>query len=110
MLEQWKNIHYAPNYEVSNLGNVKNIKKNKLININYERLKKTNTRARVGLSHNGKAKGYYLHRVVAECFIDNPEHLPEVNHKDGDFYNNSVSFSDIILELIIKYLVNSTFN
>ena len=99
MIEQWKKIHYAPNYEVSNLGNVKNIKKNKLININYQRLKKTNTRARVGLSHNGKAKGYYLHRVVAECFIDNPEHLPEVNHRDGDFYNNSVSNLEWISKL-----------
>ena len=88
MDEIWKKITYAPNYEISNLGNIKNIKSNKLITVNYERLKKDNKRARPGLSHNGKIKAYYLHRIVAEHFIDNPNNLPEVNHIDGDFYNN----------------------
>ena len=84
MVEIWKTITYAPNYEVSNLGNIKNKKTNKLININYERLKKDNKRARPGLSHNGGIKAYYLHRIVAQHFIDNPDNLPEVNHIDGD--------------------------
>ena len=88
MKEIWKTITYAPNYEISNLSNIKNKKTSKLITINYERLKKDNTRARPGLSHNGKVKGYYLHRIVAQHFIDNPDDLPEVNHIDGDFYNN----------------------
>jgi len=88
MSEIWNTITYTPNYEVSNLGNIKNKKSNKCITINYERLKKDNKRARPGLSHNGINKGYYLHRIVAEHFIDNPDNLPEVNHIDGDFYNN----------------------
>lgn len=88
MDELWKIITYAPNYKVSNLGNIKNIKNNRLITINYERLKKDNKRARPGLSHNGRIKAYYLHRIVAEHFIDNPGSLPEVNHIDGDYYNN----------------------
>ena len=90
-MEEWRDISYAPNYKISNFANIKNIKTNKLLNINYERLKKTKTRARAGLSHNGKSKGYYLHRIVAEHFIDNPDKLPEVNHKDGNFYNNHAS-------------------
>lgn len=36
-------------------------------------------------------KFYPLHRLVAIHFIPNPDNLPQVNHKDGDRMNNSVS-------------------
>ena len=91
MTELWKQISYAHNYEISNLGNIRNTRSNKLLTINYDRLKKTKSRARPGLSVNGKIKGYYLHRIVAEHYIENTNKLPEVNHKDGNFYNNKVS-------------------
>jgi hypothetical protein len=88
-MEIWKTINYATKYEISNLGNIKNIKSKRLININIERHKKDNKRVRPGLINNeGKNLGYYLHRIVAQHFIDNPNNLPEVNHIDGDFYNN----------------------
>ena len=32
-----------------------------------------------------------IHRFVANAFIPNPDHLPEVNHKDGNKMNNSAS-------------------
>ena len=99
MCEIWKTVKYAPNYEISNLGNIKNKKTNRLLTINYERLKKDNKRARPGLSHNGKIKGYYLHRIVAEHFLDNPDNLPEVNHINGDFYNNKLDNLEWISKL-----------
>ena len=36
-------------------------------------------------------KFYPLHRLVAQHFLPNPNNLPQVNHIDGNRYNNSVS-------------------
>lgn len=38
----------------------------------------------------GKYKHIPVHRAVAITWIDNPDNLPSVNHKDGDKTNNSV--------------------
>lgn len=44
----------------------------------------------VGLTKDGTTKGTYVHRIVAEAFIPNPDNLPMVNHKDEDKSNNFV--------------------
>lgn len=42
------------------------------------------------LSKNNKKEMFFAHRLVAEYFIDNPNNLPVVNHKDGNKLNNNV--------------------
>jgi hypothetical protein len=45
----------------------------------------------VRLYNSEGTKWFLVHRLVAMCFIENPENKPQVNHKDGDKLNNNVS-------------------
>lgn len=45
---------------------------------------------RVNLCKNGKAKTVYIHRLVAEAFIPNPNNYNEVNHIDENKTNNTI--------------------
>lgn len=42
----------------------------------------------VDLYNNGKRKRFYIHRLVAELYISNPDNKPYVNHIDGNPKNN----------------------
>lgn len=43
------------------------------------------------INNEGKRKTKFIHRLVAENFIDNKNNLPIVNHIDGNKFNNHVS-------------------
>ena len=45
---------------------------------------------RVRVMVNTKKYHRYVHRLVAETYLPNPDNLPEVNHIDGNKSNNSV--------------------
>ena len=44
----------------------------------------------VALCSKGQRVRKYIHRLVAEAFISNPENKPQVNHKDEDKTNNCI--------------------
>lgn len=102
-MEIWKDIKdYEGLYQVSNLGRVKSLPRlitqwNRFKNITYPVPEKIlsprmiNDYYSVTLSKEGKTKSIRIHRLVAETFIPNPDNLPEVNHKDENKVNNSVS-------------------
>lgn len=90
--EVWKDIpNFEGRYMVSNLGRVKSIKyrhhdKIQILSQENERQYK-----RVTLySKDGKRKWYRVHRLVAQCFIPNPNNYKEINHKDENPSNNCV--------------------
>jgi len=101
--EIWKDIKdYEGIYQVSNLGRVKSIaRKVKYSRGNHSYYQYQQERL---LSANQKSNGYleyslykdskrthkYIHRLVADAFIDNPNNLPVVNHIDEDKQNNKV--------------------
>lgn len=98
--EVWKDIkEYKGIYQVSNMGRVKVLPR--IVKSNWkgkyrkaeERVLKVqfkNKYAQIRLVNNGIGNNYYVHRLVAEAFIPNPENKPEVNHKDFNKHNNHV--------------------
>jgi hypothetical protein len=87
VIEIWKDIINYPNYEVSNLGNVRNKKTNKIL----KPFSTGNEYLKVSLNKNGKPKQFFIHRLVAQTFIPNPNNLKEVNHiKEFEKTNNNV--------------------
>ena len=83
--EEWKQYKNT-NYEVSNLGNVRNINGR----IKSQQLDKYGYLV-TDLYINGKRKNMKVHRLVAEVFIPNPENKLTVNHKNEIKTDNNVN-------------------
>ena len=80
-----------PGYYVSNLGRVYSAKKekNKTTSI-LTPMDNGHGYMKVRLYKDGKIYKPYIHRLVAEAFIPNPDNLPQVNHKNENKLDNSV--------------------
>ena len=76
-MEEYREIPFAKNYLVSNLGNVKSKRYNKPLkgyvnNCGYKRVQ-------LGSSKNK----HFIHRLVAQTFLENNDNKLVVNHKNG---------------------------
>lgn len=105
--EIWREIDgYNERYSVSNLGNVRSNDERRIVYCKDGRVMNKLIKGKilakfenkgsvkgyiahkVGLSLKGKTKWFLVHRLVAEYFCDNPNAYTEVNHKDGNPFNN----------------------
>ena len=91
MIEIWKDIEgYAGMYQISNLGNVKSLKRvNRKSDKVIGQYLRGNT-LKVSLTKDRKVKNISIHRLVADAFLENPDGNPQVHHIDGNMTNNNV--------------------
>lgn len=90
--EEWRPIKdYEGLYEVSNFGRVKSLCAGRWKSTMLRKPQPTlNGYMAVMLKKSGKVRLITIHRLVATAFLDNPDGLQEVNHKDEDKTNNHV--------------------
>ena len=96
MIEEWRPVvGYEGLYEVSNTGRVRSLDryvkgKGKSYFLHKGRILSPGIKPEGYLVVRLQRRMFYVHRLVIEAFIPNPDNLPEVNHKDEDKENNSV--------------------
>lgn len=97
--EIWKDIsNYEGFYQISNKGRVRSLDrtvyfkngnhrdyKGKILKQKYH-----NGYAMINLNKNKKMETLYIHKLVAQSFLDNPLNLKVINHKNGIKIDNCV--------------------
>lgn len=88
-MEKWKDIDGFPDYKINSEGKILRISKNYYLkpcldkSIGYFVVNLYDTK--------GRPRRKFLHRLIAEAFIPNPENKRTVNHIDGNKSNNELS-------------------
>lgn len=98
--EIWKDIPgYEGFYQASTLGRIRSVDR-RVYSKSGSRLAPGTIRSpRIGsrgymniyLSRDGKKRIFTIHRIIATTFIENPNNLPIINHKNGNPSDNRVS-------------------
>lgn len=85
----WRNIKdYGGKYSVSNYGNVRNNKTKRIL----KNCNASNGYKVVCLSQDSKCKTHYVHRLVADAFIEEKKEIDkQINHIDENKVNNNVN-------------------
>ena len=84
----WKEAYGFDNYLCNEQGQIYRLISKKIMKTHgdkdgYQQLRMT--------VEKGKAVTVKAHRLIAQTFLPNPENKPQVNHKDGNKMNNTVS-------------------
>lgn len=95
-VEVWRPVKgYEDYYEVSNLGIVRSYDRMVRCKIGMRCMKGKVLKQRIWGNYKSVClvvgqveERLYVHRIVAEAFIHNPDNLPQVNHKDENKLNN----------------------
>ena len=84
MMEEWKFIDgFDKDYAISNKGQVKSYHRNIIM---LQQI--VNGQKRVTLVKRGEKINLYVHRLVAEHFVENPNNYRIVKHIDNNILNN----------------------
>ncbi len=85
IVEEWKIIEKAINYEISKCGKVRNKNTGKILKQSL-----VGGYLSIGLRINNKTVTSFIHRLVATSFVVCTDETYIVNHKDGNKINNCV--------------------
>ena len=95
-VEEWRDIPgFEGAYQASTFGNIRSVKR-VVVRSDGKRMTYKSRILKPGLSDNGyytvdiKSHSYYIHRLVAETFLPNPNNFHEVNHKSEIKTDNHV--------------------
>ena len=85
-METFKLIPNFPNYEISNLGNVRNVTTTKTRNPSFD----SSGYKQIDLRYNKTRKTFKIHRLIAMAFIPNVGNKECIDHIDNNRTNNNI--------------------
>ena len=105
-MEVWKDIEgYEGLYQVSDEGRVKKLLQGNKGTFIVKPTTNYCGYLKINLRKNGTQLTYYVHRLVAGAFVDNPYNYNIINHKDENKLNNKASNLEWCTQLY-----NNTYN